>query len=146
MATNLRISPVGQTVGTVEYCSPEQLMDRQIDGRSDLYGLGVLAFLLITGVHPFRGARSMGDIVTAQLRTVPAPVSTLRSGVPADVDALIACLLEKDASRRYPDAATLAAQLGLLLTGEPPDQGATVRTAEGEEDTFISEVPKPPRR
>jgi serine/threonine-protein kinase len=142
MSANLRISPVGQSVGSVEYSSPEQLLDRAIDGRSDLYGLGVLAYLLITGVHPFRDSRSFGEMVAAQISKVPAPVSSLRPEVPPDVDALIACLLEKDPARRYPDAQTLGAQLRLLLTGIPAEPGATIRTDEGEEDTFIAETPK----
>jgi serine/threonine-protein kinase len=143
LSTKPRISPVGQSVGSVEYSSPEQLLDRALDRRSDLYGLGLLAFLLITGVHPFHTARSFGDMVAAQLSTPARALSALRPGVPPDVDALIACLLEKDPNRRYPDTATLAAQLGLLLTGVPPEPGATVRTDEGEEDTFIAETPKP---
>jgi serine/threonine-protein kinase len=142
VGANLRLSPVGQNVGSVEYSSPEQLLDRAIDGRSDLYGLGVLAYQLITGAHPFRDSRSFGEMVAAQISKVPAPVRSLRPEVPADVEALLACLLEKDPARRYPDAQTLAAQLGLLLTGIPVEPGATIRTDEGEEDTFIAETPK----
>jgi serine/threonine protein kinase len=141
---NLHLSPVGQRVGSVEFGAPESLLDRAIDGRADLYALGVLAYLLITGAHPFAHARSFGDMVAAQINTRPAPLRSVRPDVPADVDALVACLLEKDPDRRYPDAATLAAQIKLLLTGVPAEPGATVRVDEGEEDTFLSEIPKPP--
>jgi serine/threonine protein kinase len=142
LGAQMRISPVGQNVGAVELASPEGLLDRPIDGRADLYGLGVLAFLLITGMHPFSESRTFGEMVAAHISKVPAPVSSLRPEVPRDVDALIACLLEKDPNRRYPDAATLAAQINLLLSGLPPEQGATVRTDEGDEDTFLAEMPK----
>ncbi len=143
IGSNLRISPVGQNVGSVEHASPEQLLDRPIDGRSDLYGLGVLAFLLIAGAHPFSHARSFGDLVAAHVKHTPPRLSSVRRDVPADLDALIACLLEKDPARRYPDAPTLAAQLGLLLSGLPAEPGATIRVDEGEEDTFLAEIPKP---
>jgi eukaryotic-like serine/threonine-protein kinase len=142
LGANLRISPVGQNVGAVELASPEGLLDRPIDGRADLYGLGVLAFLLITGTHPFRESRTFGEMVAAHISKVPVPVSSLRPEVPRDVDALIACLLEKDPNRRYPDTATLAAQIDLLLSGLPPDPTATIRTHDGEEDTYLAEAPK----
>jgi serine/threonine-protein kinase len=143
IGTNPRISPIGQNVGSIEMASPEQLMDRPLDGRSDLYGLGVLAFLLVSGRHPFQHAQSFGDMVAAHVKLTPARLSSLRPEVPADLDALIACLLEKDPARRYPDAPTLAAQINLLLAGLPPEPGATIRVDEGEEDTFLAEIPKP---
>jgi serine/threonine-protein kinase len=142
LGSNLKISPVGQNVGAVEVAAPEGLLDRPIDGRADLYGLGVLAFLLITGVHPFHESRTFGEMVAAHVNKVPPPISALRPEVPRDVDALVACLLEKDPDRRYPDTATLAAQINLLLSGVPPEPGATVRTDDGVEDTYLAEVPK----
>jgi serine/threonine-protein kinase len=142
LGADLRISPVGQTVGSVEVASPEGLLDRPIDGRADLYGLGILAFLLITGEHPFRDSRTYGEMVAAHINKAPPSIASLRSDVPADVDALIACLLEKDPARRYPDTATLAAQINLILSGLPPDPGMTIRTDESQEDTYLAEVPQ----
>jgi serine/threonine-protein kinase len=142
LGANLRISPVGQNVGSVQVAAPEGLLDRPIDGRADLYGLGVLAFLLITGVHPFNDSRTFGEMVAAHINKQPPLISSLRPEVPRDVDALIGCLLEKDPNRRYPDTATLAAQIELLLSGVPPEPGATIRTDEGEEDTYLAEAPK----
>jgi eukaryotic-like serine/threonine-protein kinase len=144
LGSNLQLSPVGERVGSVELTAPEALLDRPIDGRADLYALGVLGYLLISGVHPFAQARSFGDMVTAQIHTRPAPLRAVRPDVPPDVEALVACLLEKEPERRYPDAATVAAQIALVLTGAPAEPGATVRVDEGEEDTFLAEIPKPP--
>ncbi len=143
LAADLRLSPVDQSVGAVEYASPEQLRDRPLDGRSDLYGLGVLAYHLLTGTHPFASSRSVGDMVAAHLQMQPAPLRAKRADIPADVEALIACLLEKEPDRRYPDTATLAAQINLLLSGVPAEPGATIRVDEGEEDTMLAEIPKP---
>ena len=145
MAANLRISPVGQNVGSIEFSSPEQLLDRPLDARSDLYGLGVLAFLLISGVHPFAEARTFGEMVASHIQKMPPRLTAVRPDVPPDVEALIACLLEKDPNRRYPDTATLSAQLGLLLTGTPPEPGATIRTDESEEDTLMADMPVKPK-
>jgi serine/threonine-protein kinase len=145
LAANLRISPVGQNVGSIEFSSPEQLLDRPLDARSDLYGLGVLAFLLISGVHPFAEARTFGEMVASHIQKMPPRLSAVRPDVPPDVEALIACLLEKDPNRRYPDTATLSAQLGLLLTGTPPEPGATIRTDESEEDTLMADMPVKPK-
>jgi eukaryotic-like serine/threonine-protein kinase len=135
LGANLRISPVGQTVGAVELASPEGLLDRPIDGRADLYGMGVLAFVLITGMHPFHDSRTFGEMVAAHISKQPPRVSSLRAEVPADVDALISCLLEKDPNRRYPDTATLTSQIELLLSRLPADGPAM---AADEEDTFVS--------
>jgi serine/threonine-protein kinase len=120
-------------------------MRKPIDGRADLYALGVLAYLLISGDHPFKHARSYGDMIAAHVEQAPVPLSSLRSDVPPEVDSLISTLMQKDAARRYPDAPTLAAQLNLLIAGIPPEPGMTIRTDEGEEDTFLSDIPSKPR-
>jgi len=144
LGTNPRISPVGQMVGSVELSAPEALLDRGIDGRTDLYALGVLAYLLIAGEHPFSRAHSFADMVAAHIQQKPEPLRRVRPDVPPDVEALIACLLEKDPARRYADAQTVAAQIRLLLSGVPVDQAATIRVDEGNEDTFLAEIPKRP--
>jgi len=148
IGANVRLSPVGQTVGAVEFASPESLMHREVDGRSDLYAVGVLAYLLIAGVHPFAHARSYGDMVAAHVQQSPAPLTSLVPDVAGDVVALLDTLMQKDPARRYPDASTLVAQLRLLLSGLPSEQGPgmTVRTDEGEEDTFLSDIPSVPPR
>ena len=121
------ISPPGQTVGSVEYSSPEQLMQRPLDARSDLYSLGVLGYLLATGIHPFADARSFGDMVAAHIHRAPPSARTARPDLPAEVDAILARCLEKDRERRYPDAEALAASIGVALASVPQDPGDTLR-------------------
>jgi eukaryotic-like serine/threonine-protein kinase len=127
LPVNLQLSPVGQTVGAVEYSSPEQLLGLPIDARSDLYALGVLGYLLLTGVHPLHESRTYGDLVAAHVHRVPAPVSSICPGVPTDVDAVIARCLEKEPSRRFPDAMSLDAMIGLVLGQLPHDTNETIR-------------------
>ena len=106
----------------------------------------MLAYQLIAGTHPFAQSRAFGEMVAAHINARPMPLRSVRPDVPADVDALIGCLLEKNPDRRYPDTATLAAQIHLMLAGAPPEPGATIPTNEGEEDTMVGEQPKPPGR
>ncbi|HUJ61142.1 MAG TPA: serine/threonine-protein kinase [Kofleriaceae bacterium] len=140
VAENARLSPPGQTIAAIAYCSPEQLRREPIDGRSDLYALGVLGYTLVTGHHPFPAARSYGDLVAAHLQLEPAPAAD----VPPEVDAILACCLAKQPARRYPDAAALAATIGVALAGAPADAGDTIREppAHGDEDTVLAETPK----
>ena len=69
----------------------------------------------------------------------------LREELP-DVEALLETLLQKDPARRYPDATTLASQLRMLLSNVPSETGPgmTMRTDEGEEDTFLADIPSKP--
>lgn len=146
-----RLSPVGQTVGSVEYCSPEQLLREPIDARSDLYALGVLGYVLATGVHPFHQARSFGDMVAAHIQRTPSPPSALRDSVSRELDAILARCLEKRKERRYPDATALAGSIGVALLTAPANQHDTIAEPKidldaeidmGEEDTTLARPPR----
>jgi len=139
-------TPVGETIGTIQFASPEQLLSKPLDGRADLYALGVLGFLLVTGQHPLAGARSFGDLVAAHIGKVPPRASAVRAGVPADVDEILARCLEKDPARRYPDAQALAATITVALQAYPTSFSDTIKTDPGDEDTMLAATPlKPPK-
>jgi eukaryotic-like serine/threonine-protein kinase len=139
------VSSTAQTIAEVAFSSPEQLLRRPIDARSDIYGLGVLGYLLVTGRHPFADARSLGDLVEAHVRRVPAPVRLARAGLPGEVEVLLARCLDKDPERRFPDTSALAAIIGVALAGLPPETGATLREPDlGEEATLLAEPPRKP--
>ena len=144
LPANTHLSAPGQAIGAIEFSSPEQLLHHRMDARSDLYGLGTLAYLLITGKHPFHDVRSVADMVEAHVKRFPPPASSLRSDVPTDVDAILARLLAKDPHRRFPDAVSLAALLGIVLsTVLPGDPTETIREPDlGEEDTALGEIPR----
>jgi serine/threonine-protein kinase len=142
--TSVNLSPVGQHIGDIEVSSPEQLTQKPLDGRSDLYALGVVGFTMMTGRHPFADERSYGGLVAAHIQR-PAPRATsLRPDLPPDVDQIIALLLEKDPDRRYPSATALAGTIGVLLNSLPPSEGATLIEPSlpiGEEDTSLGPIP-----
>jgi serine/threonine-protein kinase len=114
-----QLTATGQTLGTLEYMSPEQLMGKPLDGRSDIYGLGVVAFELITGRLPFPDAVGPAALISAQLKKVPpTPSQAYPQGkIPPEVDALIFKMLEKDKNNRFRDATELRREIdGILST------------------------------
>jgi len=108
-----QLTATGQTLGTLEYMSPEQLMGKPLDGRSDVYALGVVAYEMITGRLPFPDAKGPAGLITAQLKQTPAPPSTANPKVqiPSSADRVILKCLEKDKNSRYADVTQLSAAL-----------------------------------
>ena len=106
-----QLTATGQTLGTLEYMSPEQLMGKQLDGRSDVYALGVLAYELLTGRLPFPDAKGPAALITAQLKQTPKPPSQANpaGNIPPGVDRIVARTLEKNKDHRFPDVGALAA-------------------------------------
>ncbi len=117
-----KLTAMGQTLGTLEYMSPEQLMgSQQLDARSDIYALGVLAYEMITGRLPFFEIKQPVALMMAQLKTVPpAPSSVNPAGnIPPGVDALILRCLEAKKDNRFADVGQLAAALHEQLAPPP---------------------------
>ncbi len=114
-----QLTATGQTLGTLEYMSPEQLMGKQLDGRSDVYALGVLSYELITGQLPFPDAKGPAQLITSQLKQTPVPPSHVRpaAGIPPAVNACILRMLEKDKNNRFPDVTALRTELERILAG-----------------------------
>jgi len=103
----------GMTLGTVAYMSPEQVRGKELDGRSDLFSLGVVLYEMATGVLPFRGETS-GEIFESILTRQVAPAVRLNPEIPAKLEDIISRLLEKDKNLRYQHAADLRAELQRL--------------------------------
>ncbi|MDB4969603.1 MAG: serine/threonine protein kinase [Myxococcales bacterium] len=119
------LTAAGQTLGTLEYMSPEQLMGAQLDGRSDLYAVGILSYELLVGQLPFP-AKTPGEIITAHLKTMPPPPSTVapNRGIPPLLDQVILKLLAKKRDDRYKDTAELRVDLARLMRGETGNAAA----------------------
>jgi serine/threonine protein kinase len=101
---DVNLTTTGEVLGSPKYMSPEQIQGEELDGRSDLYSLGVLAFLMLSGQEPFSG-KTPSAIALAHLREGPPNLRALRPGLPAQWFELVSRLLEKDRSRRFASAA-----------------------------------------
>ena len=107
------LTEAGQIVGTVAYMAPEQLEGFEVDHRTDIFSLGVLLYEMATGERPFRG-RSSADLMSAILRSEPAPLTTVRGGLPEQLGRIVRMCLEKDPARRYQSAGDVANELRSL--------------------------------
>jgi eukaryotic-like serine/threonine-protein kinase len=113
-----RLTATGVAIGTPAYMSPEQAAgDREIDGRSDLYSLGVVAYQMLVGEPPFI-ANSTPAMLVKHISERPTPVTQRRSDVPLDLSRAVMMCLEKDPMMRFPSAGSLVTALD---TGHVPD-------------------------
>ena len=116
------LTRIGQAIGTLEYMSPEQIIGGEVDGRSDIYTLGVVAYEMLTGRRPFAEASGPTSLMTALMTRTPMPPSALfhRGILPAEVDRLILRCLASDPEDRFDGAADLAAAIdGILRSSQP---------------------------
>lgn len=104
------ITATGMVVGTPEYMSPEQFEGHRVDGRSDIYSLGVVLFELLTGRLPFVADTPMA-LALAHTREPAPPPRSLRGEIPSWLNRVVLKCLEKNPADRFPTAADLAAEL-----------------------------------
>ncbi|MEO5814366.1 MAG: serine/threonine-protein kinase [Gemmatimonadaceae bacterium] len=106
-----RLTATGMAIGTPAYMSPEQAAgERELDGRSDLYSLGILGYQMLTGEPPFT-AGSTPAMLVKHISERPIPVQQRRSDVPTDLARSVMMLLEKDPANRFDTASALVAAL-----------------------------------
>jgi eukaryotic-like serine/threonine-protein kinase len=103
----------GMVLGTVNYMSPEQVRGQKVDGRSDLFSLGVVLYELITGHRPFAG-KTWHHTMVAITDAEPAPIERFAKGVSAALQQTLTRVLAKDREKRYQTARELLADLEKL--------------------------------
>jgi WD40 repeat protein len=112
------ITQAGTILGTPEYMSREQLLEpERVDGRTDVYGLGVTLYEALTGEVPFRGVAHM--VLQQIVSDDPRPPRRLNDRVPRDLETICLKCLEKEPGRRYATAQELAEDLRRFLAGQP---------------------------
>jgi serine/threonine protein kinase len=117
LGTDSASTTTASLTGTPLYLSPESITaPDQVDGRSDLYAVGGVAFWLLTGTHVFEG-KTVVEVCSHHLHSKPdAPSERLQAPVPADLEAVILKCLEKDPAQRYASAEALAHALDACET------------------------------
>ncbi|MBS1786227.1 MAG: protein kinase [Acidobacteria bacterium] len=118
LQTEILKTQPGMVLGTYAYMSPEQALGREVDGRSDLFSLGVVFYELLAGRLPFTGA-SMPATIDAILHAEPLAISQFNTKVSPDLERIIHWMLEKDPSRRYRTMRLLMDDLRAVKDGLP---------------------------
>ncbi len=104
----------GVVLGTLLYMSPEQLRDpRSVDGRSDLWSVGVILYELLSGALPYRGSTG-AELYTALATKEPEPIARTMPGVGPEISAFFARALSRDPKGRFTSAAEMTAALNAL--------------------------------
>ena len=117
------LTPTGSMIGTPHYMSPEQFMAQRVDGRSDLFSVGIIIYELLTGEKPFPG-EALSAVMQKVLKTDPIPPRELNFAVSECLSQVVMKALSKDPSRRYQDGNAMAAAL-LESVKENPDPVVT---------------------
>ncbi|HTA46281.1 MAG TPA: protein kinase [Bryobacteraceae bacterium] len=110
-----RITQTGTSLGTPAYMSPEQIRGQPTDRRTDIWSIGVVLFEILTGRRPFTGD-TVQAVSFSIVHTEPEPVTALRSGLPVEVDGIVAKALAKSAEERYQNVADLIVDLRRVTT------------------------------
>jgi serine/threonine protein kinase len=132
----------GMTLGTPFFVSPEQARGEAVDGRSDLYSLGVTLFFLATGERPFTGA-APAEVMRRHIEDAVPSARVLRPALSPGLDALLQKLMAKDPRRRYQSASELAAAIELLLADGGGGRGAAPAAAPAPREKPARPHPRP---
>jgi serine/threonine-protein kinase len=133
------LTRTGTVVGTARYLAPEQVNGHRVDGRADVYALGLVLYEMLAGRAPFGGDNDMATAV-ARLTNAPEPIRSVRPEVPRPLEDVVARSLARDPEYRYPSAQAFkdalapgrdAAPTGPLVPPRPPPEPGLERTRVG---------------
>jgi eukaryotic-like serine/threonine-protein kinase len=130
------LTQTGSVMGTATYFSPEQAQGFTVDGRSDVYSLGVVLYEMVTGSAPFAGDSPV-SVAFQHVRDQPEPPSRRNPDVPPDLETIILTAMAKNPADRYQSADDLRADLVRLRRGRPLD-GAPVTAVVDQIDDMSS--------
>jgi len=139
MASAAVHTQTGMVVGSPKYMSPEQVMGKEIDQRSDVFSLGVMLYEILTGQVPFAG-ENVNAIMYQTLNSIPMPPRSVNPGVPEMANFIVSKALSKGAEDRYQNAYDFAADLRTCRDNMPHigQQTDASQSPTGEEKDFSS--------
>jgi TolB-like protein len=130
-----RLTKTGTIMGTVVYMSPEQAQGEDVDHRSDLWSLGVIAYEMLTGALPFRASSQM-ETLNRILTTEPKSLSELRASVPPYLRLTVERLLKKKADERIQSAGEVAQSLSQKIAPDGSLRVDQARLSAGDQATL----------
>jgi eukaryotic-like serine/threonine-protein kinase len=113
------LTQTGAVMGTATYFSPEQAQGLPVDGRSDVYSLGIVLYEMVTGTAPFTGDSPVA-VAYKHVREAPVPASQRMPGLSPDLVKIIDTAMAKDVNARYQSADDLRADLLRFVRGQQP--------------------------
>jgi eukaryotic-like serine/threonine-protein kinase len=116
----------GEILGTPNYMSPEQVLGKKVDGRSDLFSLGVILYELISGIKPFKG-ENLGSIFNAITMTDPVKLADVKPDTPQALSDIIMKTLSKDPALRYQTGKEMADALAATRKKQQVEAGILPR-------------------
>jgi serine/threonine-protein kinase len=135
-----KLTSTGGIVGTAEYMSPEQAKGQRATKRSDLYSLGALFYVMLTGRPPFTGQTSVDILQKHQFGQFDLP-SRYVPEIPSAIDDIVKQLLEKDPDKRIPDAFVLSRRLQDVLQRQEQKLSEQMTTADPSRVPLPGELP-----
>lgn len=142
MAGTEHLTNDGYMVGTPAYMSPEQVLGWEIDGRADIYAMGVVLFRLLTGQLPFKADSGIA-MAHKQINDPPTPVRQLRTELSWEIEEVLKCALAKPPGDRYQTAEAFKAALSAVVyvpDGPSAEATPTLAISRG---TMVSELERP---
>lgn len=134
-------------MGTAKYLSPEQVRGRPLDGRADIYSLGLVLYECLAGNVPFKGQNDQA-IALQRLQRDPTPLAPLCPGVPILLTDVVHKMLRRKPESRYANGREVSSALQAALAGDPnaptPDLGGNSRTPVGMDPLITGGIPIPP--